>query len=103
MPRAPARSLTRALPVLYRISSLIGRTEDPRLALPDDPRRNHRHASPAAQASSGSIALLNPDTGKLEIEFSRPPAQRPTRRSCASAQGITGWVVFHGRHNSLPT
>lgn len=49
------------------------------------------------QASSGSIALLNPDTGRLEIETQRGLPDDYRDVVLRLGQGITGWVAFHGR------
>ena len=54
----------RADRALYRISSLAGRIDDPREAL----RTILSVAIETLGGSSGSISLLNPDTGKLEID-----------------------------------
>lgn len=83
----------RSLPVLYRISSLVGRTEDPRLAL----RTILAEIIAALHASSGSIALLNPDSGKLEIEVQQGLPPDTDEVGLRLGQGITGWVAFHGR------
>ncbi len=83
----------RTLPVLYRISSLVGRTEDPQLAL----RTILAETIAALHASSGSIALLNPDTGKLEIEVQQGLPADTGELGLRLGQGVTGWVAFHGR------
>jgi len=49
------------------------------------------------QAASGSIALLNPDTGRLEIETQRGLPDDYRDVVLRLGQGITGWVAFHGR------
>lgn len=49
------------------------------------------------QASSGSISLLNPDTGKLEIEVHQGMPADIDEVALRPGQGITGWVAFHGR------
>lgn len=49
------------------------------------------------QASSGSIALLNPDSGRLEIETQRGLPDDYRDVVLRLGQGITGWVAFHGR------
>jgi signal transduction protein with GAF and PtsI domain len=53
-------------------------------------------------ATSGSIALLSPDTGRLEIEIQEglPPASADV--GLRPGQGITGWVAFHGRAQLVP-
>lgn len=83
----------RTLSALYRISSLIGRTEDPRLAL----RATLSEIIAAVQAASGSIALLNPDTGKLEMEVHQGLPADSDEVALRLGQGITGWVAFHGK------
>jgi signal transduction histidine kinase len=91
--RAPGTFDPRTLPVLYRISSLVGRTEDPRLAL----RTILAEIIAALHASSGSIALLNPDTGKLEIDVQQGLPPDTDEVGLKLGQGITGWVAFHGK------
>jgi signal transduction histidine kinase len=88
----------RTLPVLYRISSLVGRTEDPRLAL----RSILSEIIAALHASSGSIALLNPDTGKLEIDVHQGLPPDTDEVGLRPGQGITGWVAFHGKPQLVP-
>jgi len=96
--RAPGTFDPRTLPSLYRISSLIGRTEDPRLAL----RSILAEVIAALHASSGSISLLNPDSGKLEIEVHQGLPADTDEVSLRLGQGITGWVAFHGRAQLVP-
>jgi len=88
----------RTLPVLYRISSLVGRTENPRQAL----RTILAEIIATLHASSGSIALLNPDTGKLEIEVQQGLPPDTDEVGLRPGQGITGWVAFHGRPQLIP-
>ncbi len=98
MPTSTGQYDPRALPLLYRISSMVGRTDDPRLAL----RVVLSELIASLKATSGSIALLNPDSGKLEIEVHQGlPADTDTV-ALRLGQGITGWVVFHGRPQLVP-
>jgi len=90
---APDALDSRALPVLYRISSIISRTEDPQQAL----RSILAEVSAALHATSGSIALLNPDTGKLEIEVQQGLPPDIGELGLRLGQGVTGWVAFHGK------
>lgn len=84
----------RSLEARYRISSLIARTEEPREAL-------HCILSELIdifRASSGSIALVNPDSGRLEIEVHQGlPIVCGGDEGLRLGQGITGWVAFHGK------
>jgi len=91
--RPPGAFDPRTLPALYRISSLVGRTEDPRLAL----RSTLSEIVAALHAASGSVALLNPDTGKLEIEVHQGLPPDSDEVALRLGQGITGWVAFHGK------
>ncbi len=98
LPASPATLSTdaldpRALTVLYRISSLIGRTEDPQSAL----RSILAEIIATLHATSGSIALLNPDTGMLEIEVQQGLPPDIGELGLRLGQGVTGWVAFHGR------
>lgn len=95
---APGKFDPRTLPLLYRISSLVGRTEDPRLAL----RTILAEIIAGLHASSGSIALLNPDTGKLEIEVQQGLPPDTNDVALRLGQGITGWVAFHNKAQLVP-
>lgn len=84
----------RTLPALYRISTLAGRRDEPRLIL----QAILKVVVDAVKAASGDISLLNPDTGKLEIEITNDRSgSTPDDLSLRLGQGITGWVAFHGR------
>lgn len=83
----------RADRALYRISTLAGRIDDPREAL----RTILAVSIETLGASSGSISLLNPDTGKLEIDVHQGLFTETDEVSLRLGQGITGWVAFHGR------
>lgn len=80
--------------VLYRVSSLATRTDDPQLAL----REMLDLFVATFHADAGSIGLLSPDTGRLETEVQTGN----TANSIAShglklGHGITGWCVLHRR------
>jgi signal transduction histidine kinase len=86
----------RTLSARYRISSLIARTEEPKEAL----QGLLTELVDVFRASSGSIALVSPDTGKLEIEVQHGlPLDEIALKL---GQGITGWVAFHGRSLLVP-
>ncbi|MBW8781107.1 MAG: GAF domain-containing protein [Verrucomicrobia bacterium] len=78
---------------LYRVSSIAGRLDDPREAL----TAILAVAIDVLRASSGTISLLNPDTGKLEIDVLQGLPPDSDEVSLRLGQGITGWVAFHGR------
>jgi signal transduction histidine kinase len=83
---------------LYRVSTLVGKIDDPREAL----RTILAIAAETFRASSGSISLLNPDTGKLEIEVHQGMPADAEEFALRLGQGITGWVAFHGREQLVP-
>jgi signal transduction histidine kinase len=83
----------RAYPALYRISALVGRIEDPREAL----EAMLALIIETFEAASGSISLVDPDTGRLEIEVQTGLPADYHDVSLRLGQGITGWVAFHGR------
>ena len=83
----------RADRALYRICSLTGKTDDPREAL----TTILAVTIETLAAFSGSISLLNPDTGKLEIDVHQGLFNEADEVSLRLGQGITGWVAFHGR------
>ncbi len=77
---------------LYRISSLVSDTEDPREALEiiiDEIMR-------ILPAQSAAIELLNPDTNRLEIEVFRGFPDHSKEMQLRLGQGVTGWVALHG-------
>jgi signal transduction histidine kinase len=78
---------------LYRIARLATDTDDAPTALHRvlEILIGHFHAD------SGSIALLNPDSGRLEIEAQRGLPDDYREVALRLGQGITGWVAFHGR------
>ncbi len=84
--------------VLYRVSSLIGRTHEPVEAL----RSILTTLVDEFSAISGSVSLLNPDTGKLEIEVHHGLPDDTDEIALRLGQGITGWVAFHGRPQLVP-
>jgi signal transduction histidine kinase len=94
----PVSADPRTLPALYRISSLIGRTEDPRVAL----QSILADLVALFHAASGSIALLNPDTGRLEMELQLGLPADIGDIALRLGQGITGWVAFHSRPQLVP-
>jgi GAF domain-containing protein len=48
-------------------------------------------------AASGTVSLLNPDTGKLEVEVHHGMPADIDEVALRPGQGITGWVALHGR------
>lgn len=88
----------RAYPALYRISTLVGRINEPREAL----RSILAVAVETFGAGSGSISLINPDTGRLEIEVHQGMPADADDIALRLGQGITGWVAFHGRPQLVP-
>jgi signal transduction histidine kinase len=92
-PPDPAPIESRALPVLYRIAAAGARIDDPRAAL------QVILAELCAQfhATCGSIALVSPDTGHLEMEIQQGLPPDGANVALRLGQGITGWVALHGR------
>ena len=79
--------------LLHAISRLAATADSPRIAMEEILRLVVAHFG----ASSGSISLLNPDTGKLEVEVHRGMPADIDEVALRPGQGITGWVAFHGR------
>ncbi len=79
--------------LLYQVSKVIHSTLDPQEAL----RLIVGEAVKAMGASSGSVVLINPTTGFLEINAAHGlPADAADLR-LQQNEGITGWVVRHGK------
>ncbi len=103
MSTAPAPSFTesadpRADRALHRVFAIVGNTADPDEALQDI----LAVAVETFGAISGSIALLNPDSGRLEIEVQQGLPEDYENVALRLGQGVTGWVAFHGRAQLVP-
>jgi signal transduction histidine kinase len=84
--------------VLYRIASLGAGTGDPHATL----QAILGELVAFFHATCGSIALLNPDTGRLDIEVQQGLPSDSNDVALRLGQGITGWVAFHGRPQLVP-
>ena len=92
--RNPVSDDPRALAALYRIAAVPAQAEEPRAAL----QLILAEIVAVFRAASGSIALLSPETGKLEIEVQHGlPLAEHDDLALQRGQGITGWVAFHGQ------
>lgn len=87
-----------AIDSLYRISSLVSDTDEPKEALDLILQEIVRVLNP----SSASISLINPDTKKLELEVSYGLPDDWTDMDLDLGQGITGWTALHGRPIIVP-
>jgi signal transduction histidine kinase len=81
------------LDALYHISRLVSDTEDPHEAL----RLILDEVMRTLPATSASIALVNPDTQRLEIEVFRGLPENSRGLELPIGHGVTGWVALHGR------
>src|SRR5205807_2587332 len=81
------------LNLLYHVNSVIHSTLDPTRAL----ELIIGEAVRLMRASSGSVVLINPTNGFLEIEASvgLPPESKALRLKVG--EGITGWVARYGK------
>jgi signal transduction histidine kinase len=85
--------------VLYQLSSLATRTDDPRTAL----RQMLDLFITAFGADAGSIGLLSPDTGRLETEVQVGTSTDPgLSHGLKLGHGITGWCVLNRRSLLIP-
>ncbi len=87
-----------AIDSLYRISSLVSNTEEPKEAL----ALILQEIINVLQPSSASISLINPDTQRLELEVSHGLPEDWSDLDLALGQGITGWCALHGRALTVP-
>lgn len=81
------------LRLLYQVSNTIHSTLDSQEAL----ERIMREAVRLMRASSGSVVLLNPHTGFLEIQASHGLSENATSLRLRVGEGITGWVARTGK------
>lgn len=89
----PAKDSHAVIDALYRISSLSGDTEDPKEAL----NTILDEILQVLGAHSASVALISPDTNRLEIEVYRGMPEDLSELQLALGQGVTGWVALHNK------
>ena len=81
------------LQLLYQVSNVIHSTLEPQEAL----QLIVSEAVRLMRASSGSVVLINPTTGFLEIHASQNLPAAATRLKLRVGEGITGWVARTGK------
>lgn len=79
--------------LLYQVSQVIHSTLDPQEAL----ELIVREAVHMVGATSGSVVLVNPTTGFLEIQAAHGLPEHADQLRLRVGEGITGWVARHGR------
>jgi signal transduction histidine kinase len=96
---APGSTDPRVIPALYRLASLATRTDDPTAAL-----RSMLDLFVATfAADGGSIALLSPDTGRLDTEVQvGSNSDQDAPHELKLGHGITGWCVLNRRALLVP-
>jgi len=80
------------LQLLYQVSNVIHSTLEPQEAL----QLIVSEAVRLMRASSGSVVLINPTSGFLEIHASQNLPAAATRLKLRVGEGITGWVARTG-------
>ena len=90
--RARDNSERSAIDILYRISTLAGKQNNPLVSL----EGILEEVMGAFSASSASICLLNADSDKLLIEVERGLSKSSKGFELPMGVGITGWVAMHG-------
>jgi signal transduction histidine kinase len=81
------------LKLLYQVSNVIHSTLDPQQAL----QLILQEAVRLMRASSGSVALINPNNGLLEIHASTGLPPNASEFKLRVGRGITGWVARSGK------
>jgi signal transduction histidine kinase len=81
------------LQLLYQVSNVIHSTLEPQAAL----QLIVGEAVRLMRASGGSVVLINPTTGFLEINASQNLPAAATRLKLRVGEGITGWVARTGK------
>ncbi len=81
------------LKLLYQVSNVIHSTLEPQEAL----QLIVSEAVRLMGASSGSVVLINPSTGFLEIQASHNLPAAAAKLKLRVGEGITGWVVRTGK------
>ena len=82
-----------AIDSLYRISSLVTDTDDPKIALQSILDEIVKVLKP----NSASILLVNPNSQDLDLEVSFGLPEDWKDAELALGRGITGWSALHGR------
>ena len=81
------------LQVLHAVTTALNTTLDPRQVV----NLVLHEAVRVTKADSGSVVLVNPDTGRLDIEDSFGLGPKTMQVKLRLGEGITGWVAEHGR------
>ena len=97
-PADPQLADPRALPALYRLAALTGRVDDPGAAL----REMLEELVATFRADAGSIALVNPRTGRLEVEVQVGLPADTAPWGLQPGHGVTGWCVLNARALLVP-
>lgn len=90
---ARLRARLERLQALYQVSDTIHSTLDPQHAL----ELIVREAVRLMRASSGSVALVNPTNGFLEIQAAHGLPPQTLELKLRVGEGITGWVARRGK------
>ena len=90
---AELRARHERLQLLYQVGNVIHSTLDPQEAL----QLIVREAVRVMRASSGSVVLMNPTTGFLEIHASQGLPEGAAMLKLRVGEGITGWVARNGK------
>jgi len=86
------------LDALYHISRLVSDTEDAHEAL----RLILDEVMRVLPSTSASIALVNPDTRRLQIEVVHGLPEDTRGLELPPGRGVTGWVALHGKPLVIP-
>ena len=81
------------LQLLYQVGNVIHSTLEPHAAL----QLILGEAVRLMRASSGSVILVNPTTGFLEIQAAHGLPPRAAELKLRVGEGITGWVALTGK------
>jgi len=81
------------LQMLYQVSNVIHSTVEAQEAL----QLIVSEAVRLMSATSGSVVLLNPTSGLLEISASQNLPSAATKLKLRVGEGVTGWVARHGK------
>ncbi|MGH8018645.1 MAG: GAF domain-containing protein [Opitutaceae bacterium] len=91
--RASLSEKRNVVSTLYHISTLVGRLQDPAEAMP----RILRELATLFECDCAILALVNPDTGALEIEHTLGLAEELNKTAIPSGVGLLGWCALQRR------
>jgi signal transduction histidine kinase len=91
--KKPLTHATQHLNLINRLTKIFHSSLNPKIIL----KLTLLDTIQLLNATSGSVVLINPETGCLEIEASAGLSAKGRKLQLRMGEGVTGWVAFHGK------